>query len=165
VYGFTLVGVFAMSAMYHSISHPRASPWLFRLDQAMIYLLIAGTYTPVALSLVGGPLGWTMFSLQWGLAITGIVLLLAVHRTPQWIHQSAYIVLGWAAVLALPKLLDLHLIAISLLIFGGVAYTGGSALYNRDRKTTWGIGDHGVWHLLVILGAASHCVFMMLYVL
>ncbi|MES2155780.1 MAG: hemolysin III family protein [bacterium] len=164
LYGATLVAVFAMSAVYHSVTHPRASPWLFRLDQCMIYLLIAGTYTPVALLLVQGSLGWLLFAIEWGLAATGISLLLTVHRTPQWIHQAAYIVLGWAALLALPRLLGLHWLALALLLAGGVAYTGGSALYNRDRKTTWGIGDHGVWHLLVILGAAAHAVFIMAFI-
>lgn len=164
IYGFTLVGVFTMSATYHGVTHAKASAWLFRLDQSMIYLLIAGTYTPVALVLVGGPIGWTLFGIQWGLALTGITLLLAVHRTPQWIHQAAYIVLGWAAVLALPKLLALPWYGLGLLFLGGVAYTGGSALYNRDRPDTWRIGDHGVWHLLVIIGAAAHATFTMLVV-
>lgn len=165
VYGATLVAVFTMSSLYHALTPPRAVQWLFRLDQSTIYLLIAGTYTPVALLLVGGAVGWTLFSIQWGLAITGITLLLTVPRTPQWIHQSAYIALGWAAVLALPNLLRIHPLGIGLLLLGGVAYTGGSYLYNRNRTGNWIIDDHGVWHLLVIVGAAAHVTFTMLYVL
>lgn len=165
VYAGSLLAVFTMSALYHAIAHPGASRWLFRLDQSCIYLLIAGTYTPVALVLVGGAWGWTLFGIEWGLAAAGITLLLTVHRTPQWIHQSAYIVLGWAAVIALPKLLHFPRVGLVLLGLGGILYTGGSYLYNRNRPDTWGLGDHELWHLLVLLGAAAHFAFMALYVL
>lgn len=164
VYGLSMVAVFVMSATYHGVTHAKAAEWLLRLDQSMIYLLIAGTYTPVALLVAKGVTGWVMFGVQWSLAITGIVLLLTVHKTPQWIHQSAYIVLGWAAVAALPNLLKMPWPALALLLLGGVAYTGGSYLYNRNRLTTWGIGDHGLWHLLVIFGAAAHATIMLVYV-
>lgn len=165
VHGASLLAVFTMSSLFHSIPHPRASAWLFRLDQATIYLLIAGTYTPLALLLVGGPLGWTLFGVEWGLALVGIVVLLVLHRTPPWVHQAAYIVLGWAAVVALPSLDGLPWPALALVFGGGVAYTGGATLYWRDRAGTWAVGDHGLWHLLVLAGALAHVAFMLLYVL
>lgn len=165
VYGVTLVGVFTMSALYHAIAAPHTDAWLFRLDQSCIYLLIAGTYTPVALVLLGGATGWVLFGIEWGLAALGITLVLTVHRTPQWIHQAAYLVLGWAIVLALPVLFALPWQGIVLLITGGIAYTFGSGLYNRNRKGTLGLGDHELWHLLVIAGAGVHGLLIGVYVL
>jgi hemolysin III len=165
VYGACLLGVFAMSAVFHGVTSPAAVPWLFRVDQAAIYLLIAGTYTPLALLVVGGPLGWTLFGAQWGLALAGAATLLTLHRIPPWVHQAAYIVLGWTALLAWPQLAGLPWGALALVVGGGVAYTGGAALYWRDRAGTWAVGDHGLWHLLVIAGSMAHLAFMLLYVL
>ncbi len=165
VYGTSLLAVFTTSALFHSIPHKRASAWLFRLDQSAIYMLIAGTYTPLALLLVGGGLGWTLLAIEWSLAIAGITILLTVHKAPQWIHQAAYIFLGWAAVLVLPRLQGLPWMALALIFAGGIAYTGGAVLYWRDRDGTWRIGDHGIWHLLVLGGAAAHVVFVLVYVL
>jgi hemolysin III len=165
IYATSLVAVFAMSAIFHGVTHAKASAWLFRLDQAMIYLLIAGTYTPLALLIVGGSFGWTLFAAQWAMAIAGCSVLLTVHRTPPWIHQAAYILLGWTAVLALPQLVGLPILATALVLGGGVAYTGGATLYWRDRAGTWAIGDHGIWHLLVLAGAMMHLGFMLAYVL
>jgi hemolysin III len=166
VYGFSLVTMYTMSALYHSIPHRSAQAWLFRLDQVGIYLLIAGTYTPVALVRVGGATGWTLFGIEWGLALAGIVLCLTVHRTPQIIHQLAYVALGWAAVTALPRLLAIPWPGLALLMGGGVLYTAGSLLYNRNRPQTLGpFGDHELWHLLVLGGSAAHAVFVVAYVL
>jgi hemolysin III len=166
VYGFSLVAMYTMSVLYHAIPHRKAEPWLFRLDQVGIYLLIAGTYTPVALVRIGGISGWTLFGIEWGLALTGITLCLAVHRTPQLIHQVAYVALGWAAVTALPGLLRIPIAGLALLLGGGMLYTVGSLLYNRDRPQTIGpLGDHEVWHLMVLAGSIAHAVFIVVYVL
>ena len=165
LYGTCLLAVFAMSAVFHGVTHAGATRWLFRLDQAMIYFLIAGTYTPLALLLVGGAWGWSLVAVQWGLAVAGATVLLTVHRTPPWVHQAAYIALGWMALLALPHVHRLPLAALALVVGGGVAYTGGATLYWRDRAGTWAIGDHGLWHLLVLAGALAHLAFVLLYVL
>jgi hemolysin III len=165
VYGACLLAVFTMSAVFHGVTHRKASAWLFRLDQAAIYLLIAGTYTPLALLLVGGAWGWSLFGVQWGLALTGVAVLLTVHRTPPWLHQAAYILLGWTALLALPQIDGLPIPALALVVGGGLAYTGGATLYWRDRAGTWAIGDHGIWHLLVLAGSMAHLVFVLVYVL
>jgi hemolysin III len=166
VYGGSLVVMYTLSSLYHAIPHRGAEPWLFRLDQVGIYLLIAGTYTPVALVRIGGASGWTLFGIEWGLALVGIVLCLTVHRTPQLIHQIAYLALGWAAVTALPGLLQIPWAGLALLGGGGVLYTAGSLLYNRNRPQTIGpLGDHEVWHLLVLGGSILHAAFVVLFVL
>ncbi len=165
VYGSALLSVFAVSALYHSMRHQRTSDWLFQMDQATIYLLIAGTYTPIVLLRVGGALGWWLFGIEWVIALTGIVLLFKQRKTPPWVHQAAYITLGWAALAAFPQLKAMPWQAFALILGGGVAYTGGATIYWRDRKGTWDIGDHGIWHLFVLVGAVAHLAFVMMYVL
>lgn len=165
IYATSLLSVFVMSAIFHGVTHKKASEWLFRLDQSAIYLLIAGTYTPISLLLVQGAWGWSLWAVQWGIALTGIVILLTVHKTPQWIHQAAYISLGWMAVFALPQISGLPWEAVGLILGGGVCYTGGAVLYWRDREGTWRIGDHGIWHLLVLAGSMAHLAFTFIYVL
>lgn len=166
IYGGTLVAMYTLSVLYHSIPHERAEPWLFRLDQVGIYLLIAGTYTPVSLLVVGGTAGWVLFGVEWVLAAVGTALLLAVPRAPQVLHQVAYIALGWAAVVVLPILLALPMSGLALLVVGGILYTAGSYLYNRDRRGTIGrLGDHELWHLLVLGGSTAHAVFVVFFAL
>jgi hemolysin III len=166
VYGVALIAMFGLSSIYHSVPRRGAEPWLFRLDQVGIYLLIAGTYTPLALVRIGGWAGWTLFGIEWGLAAVGISLCLAVHRTPQWVHQVAYIALGWAAATAIPALLKIPLGGLVLLFGGGCLFSLGSWLYNRDRPRTLGVlGDHEVWHVLVLAGGAMHAAFIVAYVL
>lgn len=166
IYGTSLILLYAMSTVYHSVRHPRAEPWLLRLDHSLIYLLIAGTYSPVALLLLGGTSGWVLFIVEWALSITGIVLSLTVHGMPKWINQVLYQALGWAAVIALPNLLSIPWQGLALLAGGGIVYTSGAVLYGRNRAHSFGpIGDHEVWHLMVILGSALHFVFVLFYVL
>lgn len=166
LYGATLIVMYTLSVLFHSIPHRGAEPWLFRLDQVGIYLLIAGTYTPVALLVVGGTAGRVLVAIEWVFGIAGICLLLLVPRTPQAVHQVAYIALGWAAVIILPGLLRIPLGGLGLLLGGGICYTAGSFLYNRNRpKTIGALGDHEVWHILVILGSIAHGAFVLRYAL
>ena len=167
VYGISLVTMYTLSVVYHSLRLRRpGEAWLRRLDQVGIYLLIAGTYTPVALVQVGGVGGWALFAFEWAAAATGIVLLLAVHRAHPGIHQAAYIVLGWAGVVALPSLLEVGLAGLALLVLGGISYTAGAALFLRNRARILGpFGDHEVWHVMVLVGSAAHYAFILGFVL
>lgn len=165
VYGCSLVIMYTLSVMFHAIPHQRAQFWLFRLDQVGIYVLIAGTYTPIALLRFGGAIGWNLFVLEWVLAGAGIVLLLTVPKTPQWVHQTAYIVLGWAAIIGLPSLLRLPGTGLALLVGGGILYTVGAYLNGRHRPRVIGpLGDHEVWHLMVLAGSALHAGFVLAHV-
>ncbi len=173
LYAFGLLSLYTMSTLYHAIPGRRAEAWLERLDHVAIYLLIAGTYSPVSLLLVGGALGWWLFAIIWVVAITGVVLALTVPLGPKWVHILGYIGLGWSAVVAAPVLLSrLAPMAWVLLLGGGLLFSGGGFLYVRDRpalfprvRWLWWLGDHEMWHLLVILGSALHFVFVYQYVL
>lgn len=168
LYVLGLVSLYTMSVLFHSIpGPPRRELWLERLDHVGIYLLIAGTYSPVALLLVGGSLGWLLFLLAWGLAVLGIVVSLTLPLGPKWVHILGYIALGWVALIAAPTLLArLDGLGLTLILGGGIVYSVGAFLYVRDRPRLLGpLGDHEVWHLLVLLASGMHYGFVAAYVL
>lgn len=168
LYAFGLVTLYSLSTVFHAVpAAPSTTLWLERLDHVGIYLLIAGTYSPVSLLLVQGVLGWTLFLLAWGLALAGIALKLTVPLGPKWVHIVGYIALGWAALIAAPVLFErLDAMGLFWLVGGGILYSGGGFLYVRDRPRTLGpLGDHEVWHLLVLLASGAHYAFVVGYVL
>lgn len=168
LYAFGLVSLYTLSTLFHAVpATPRGERWLERLDHVGIYLLIAGTYSPVALLFLGGTLGWTLFLLTWSLAAAGIVLKLTVPLGPKWVHIIGYILVGWIALIAAPVLLErLDWAGLSLILGGGILYSGGAFLYVRDRPRLAGpFGDHEAWHVLVLAASAAHFVFVVGYVL
>lgn len=167
-YGVGLVAVFTMSSIYHAIPcTPRTEKWLERLDHVAIYLLIAGTYTPVCLVLLGGAWGWSLFGTVWGISVLGIVLALTLPLGPEWVHIAGYIALGWVAVIAAPVLFPILTAGgLAWLVAGGVIYTVGALFYVWDRPRIIGkLGAHELWHLFVIGGSASHFVFVVGWVI
>ena len=172
LYAFGLLSLYTMSSLYHAVPGARAEHWLERLDHVAIYLLIAGTYSPVSLLLVGGTLGLWLFLAVWAVAITGLVLALTVPLGPKWAHILGYIALGWSAVVAAPVLLGrLPPTGWIWLLGGGLLFSGGGFLYVRDRPVLfprlrgfrW-LGDHEAWHVFVLAGSAMHYWFLYAYV-
>jgi hemolysin III len=153
IYVFTLVLLFLTSTLYHSLSG--RSKRVFRLlDHQAIYLLIAGTYTPFTLVGLKGTLGWVMFGAIWGLALIGIVFDALQRQGPRVIPMLIYLLMGWLCVLALkPVLAALPPDAFRWLLVGGIFYTTGIVFYALDH---WYPACHGVWHLFVLAGSASH---------
>jgi hemolysin III len=153
IYVFTLVLLFLTSTLYHSLSG--RSKRVFRLlDHQAIYLLIAGTYTPFTLVGLKGTLGWVMFGAIWGLALIGIVFDALPRQGPRVIPMLIYLLMGWLCVLALkPVLAALPPDAFRWLLVGGIFYTTGIVFYALDH---WYPACHGVWHLFVLAGSASH---------
>lgn len=165
VYGFGLIALYTMSSVYHGVSGAGAqNKWLERMDHVAIYLLIAGSYTPICLLVLSGAWGWGLLAAVWAVSITGIVLALTVPLGPGWLHPVGYILLGWAAVFVAPVLFPaLAGPAQVWLITGGVIYTGGTAFYVLDRRIAF-LHTHHLWHLFVIGGSVAHYV-MVLYLL
>lgn len=154
VFAVTMVLLYFASTLYHSVSHPRAKRLLKKLDHGAIYLLIAGTYTPFTLGVLGGAWGWTLFGLIWALAVIGVTLK-AFDRIshPMW-STGLYIVMGWLVVIAVkPLLANIPTPGLVLLAAGGLAYTLGVAFFTLDSRLRYG---HFVWHLFVIAGTACH---------
>jgi hemolysin III len=160
VYALSLCAMFGASALYHRIDwSPRWNAWLRRLDHSMIYVLVAGTYTPFALLVLAPALGWTILGVVWAGALVGVVLSLAWIDMPRWLTAVLYVALGWVAVVALPQLWDrAGIMAVALLATGGVLYTLGAVVYARRRPdpSPRVFGYHEVFHVLVIAAAAAH---------
>jgi hemolysin III len=139
-----------------------------RLDHAMIFLLIAGTYTPVGLLVLQGTLARVVLAVVWGGAAAGIVLELAWTTAPRWLGGTVYLALGWVAVVAMPQLFGrLGLAGGLLLVAGGLGYSAGAAAYalRRPDPVPAVFGYHEVFHLLVIAGVTAHFLAIGLYAL
>src|SRR5690242_12999451 len=159
VYGLSLCAMFGASALYHRIDWPpRPGVWLRRLDHSMIYVLVAGTYTPFALLVLEPALGWALLAVVWAGAVAGVLVSLVWIDAPRWLSAVLYVVLGWIGVMALPQLWDrAGAMAVALLATGGVLYTLGALVYARRRPDPAPrvFGFHEVFHALVIAAAAS----------
>jgi len=151
-YGLSLTALFLASTAYHGTRSARLEGRLQKADHCAIYLLIAGTYTPFTLLVLGGGLGWGMFATVWGLAVVGLVQELWFHPRRERLSLALYLGMGWLVLVAIgPLVARLPGVALALLALGGLLYSGGVPFYVRDRK--W---DHTIWHGFVLAGAASH---------
>ena len=160
IYGFTLFLLYLVSTFYHSMSGPAKR--IFRvLDHQSIYLLIAGTYTPFMLVGLKGALGWWMFGSIWGLAVFGIVLDALPRKGQRVVPIIIYLVMGWFCLIALEPMIDaLPAGGFRWLLIGGIFYTTGVVFYVLDHRYPW---CHGVWHLFVLAGSASHYFSILFY--
>lgn len=162
VYGATLVALYAASTLYHALKGTRARGVLRVLDHCSIYLLIAGTYTPITLVSLRGGWGWALFGTVWALAVAGVLFKVFATGRFGYLSTVAYVLMGWMCVIALkPMLVLLSPGALALLLAGGVAYTIGTIFYAWERIPY----SHAVWHLFVIAGSVCHYLAIALYVL
>ena len=160
LYGLSLVLLFSCSAAYHLIqAGPRGTLLLRKLDHTAIYLLIAGTYTPICVLRLAGFWKWGLLAVIWSLAVIGIGVKIFIIKAPRWVTAGVYVVMGWLAILAIrPILAALPSGALFWLIAGGVVYTLGAVIYilKKPDFVPGVFGFHEVWHLFVMLGAAAH---------
>jgi hemolysin III len=161
--------LFGTSALYHRVTWTGpARRRLRRLDHAMIFLLIAGTYTPVGLLVLKGTLATVVLAVVWGGALAGIVLELAWTTAPRWLGGTAFLAPGWVAAGAMPQLFTRPGVAGGLLLVaGGLAYSVGAAVYalRRPDPVPTVVGYHEVFHLLVVAGVAAHFLAISLFAL
>ncbi|MDP2113361.1 MAG: hemolysin III family protein [Bacteroidota bacterium] len=153
IYGVTLILLYLSSTLYHSFSGSRIKNLFARFDHVSIFLLIAGTYTPILLTSIGGVWGWTLFGVIWGLALVGAVIRsIYLHRFRK-LMVVVYLFMGWMFVIAGKQVyLSLSSISLTFLILGGVAYSVGVIFY-MWRKLPY---SHGIWHLFVLTGSILH---------
>jgi hemolysin III len=160
IYAVALAGLLGTSALYHRITwRPRARAWLRRLDHAMIFVLIAGTYTPFALLVLDGTLQTVVLVGVWSGAAAGIVFTMLWVDAPAWLTAATYVALGWFSIIAIPEITArAGAGALVLLAVGGLAYTAGAVVYARrrpdPRPATFGY--HEIFHVLVVVAAAAH---------
>ena len=171
IYGISLIALWTVSTLYHSLNVSSAvNRTLEQLDHAMIYFLIAGTYTPVCLIVLRGGWGWSLFGVNWGLAITGIILKLVSRRPPRGVvilFFVFYIIMGWLIIIAwFPLMRVLPKGGFFWLVLGGIFYTVGAVIFNIKRLNfTHQFGAHELWHLFVMAGSFCHFWMMLKYVL
>lgn len=161
VYALSIAGLLGTSATYHRVAWRTAEArgWMRRLDHAMIFVLIGGTYTPVALLALEPPLGTIVLAVVWGGALVGIVVNLAWIHAPRGVVIALYIALGWVVVLAMRSLTErVGVAALVLFLAGGLLYTGGAVVYaRRSPDPVPGVfGYHEVFHACVVLALAAH---------
>lgn len=162
IFGASLILLFTMSTLYHSLTNEKAK-YLFRVfDHSSIFLLIAGTYTPLTLVSLRGALGWTLFGIVWGSAVLGIVFnVISIDRFAKF-SMISYLGSGWCIVFAiLPLMRRLETGGLVFLVLGGICYTAGLLFYRKKEIRYM----HSVWHLFVLAGAVLHYFCILFYVI
>ena len=166
----SMVALYGASAVYHSVTVKENILKVFRkLDHMMIFVLIAGSYTPVCLVVLGGRMGYTLLAVVWGIAVVGMVVKACWITCPKWFSSLVYIAMGWVCLAVFGTLWNtLPHSAFLWLLAGGIVYTAGGVIYalklpifNARHKY---FGSHEIFHLFVMGGSICHFVFMYLYV-
>ncbi len=170
VYTLSVVALFGASAVYHRTDwrSVTAREWMRRLDHSMIFVLIAGSYTPFAMLVLHGSLATMILVAVWAGALLGVAFNLAWSSAPAWLHSVLYVSLGWLAVAALPQLgAAIGMVGMMLLGLGGVLYTLGAVIYavKRPDPVPSVFGYHEVFHTLVIAAATVQCAVIAFWIL
>jgi hemolysin III len=153
IFGATMVLLYVMSTLYHSFRGPRVKKVFRILDHASIYLLIAGTYTPLCLGTLKGAWGWSLFGVIWGLAVLGVTFKAIFIQRMAWLSLAVYLLMGWLVVIAiLPLWRAMPPGGLACLFGGGLFYTLGAGLYAWKRLPY----HHAAWHLCVVGGTVCH---------
>jgi hemolysin III len=162
IFGASLVMLYGSSTLYHACQTPTRKQIFRMLDHSCIYLLVAGTYTPITLTLMRGAWGWTLFALVWGFAVAGLSFKWICRHRFRLLSTALYVAMGWLAVIALKPMLELVPPGCLLwLLAGGLFYTFGVIFYVFDHIPYF----HAVWHLFVLAGSVSHYCAVLFYVL
>ena len=168
IFGLSLIGLYTASALYHSVPwRPKWKQRMQRVDHSMIFLLVAGTYTPVAVNVLHGAWRTVTLSVVWGAAAIGIAQKIALPRIPAWVSITLQTTMGWFVIIPFLELVEaLSNGAIALMIAGGCSYTMGLVLLATKRpQLIPGIfSHHEVFHILVVLGSLCHFLMILWYV-
>jgi len=163
IYGLSLVSLYTFSTIYHGLRNEKAKKVFQILDHCAIYILIAGSYTPVLLVSIGGTTGWVIFGVQWTVALIGIVIKIFYTGKFDNISTLMYAVMGWLIVIRWQELVDsIPSAALTLLLAGGISYTVGIVFYLIGTRIKF---SHFMWHLFVIAGSLFHYIMIVEYVI
>lgn len=162
IYGSTLILLYLASTLYHSFQNPRVKRVFKIIDHAAIYLLIAGTYTPILLVNMRGAWGWTLFVVIWGLTLAGIVLKIFFINRFKKLSTVIYVLMGWLCIVAIKEMIaTIPPGGLAWLIAGGITYTLGVIFYVWHKLPY----NHAIWHLFVLGGSICHFFAILFYVL
>jgi hemolysin III len=164
IYGVSLIQMFTASAIYHlTQAGPQVIKALRKFDHAAIYLLIAGSYTPICLHYFSGFWKWGILTIIWVLAIVGVILKIFIINTPRWLNTAIYLLMGWLSVIAIGEIFSkLPAGALLWLALGALFFTVGAVVYifKKPNFIPGVFGFHEVWHIFVILGCLCHFMIM-----
>jgi len=161
IYGASLMVLYGSSTLYHALTHHKAKQLFQIFDHASIYVLIAGSYTPIALLAIGGTSGWVLFGLEWGIAAIGIVLKFLFPGRFELLSLIAYLVMGWLILIDFSTFRsNIDPIGFWLVVGGGLAYSSGVVFYVKDSIRHF----HTIWHLFVMAGSILHFFAILFYV-
>jgi hemolysin III len=162
VFAISLIALYTASTAYHSTRDPSLRIRLRTVDHATIYVLIAGTYTPFALVTLQGSIGWLLFAITWGMAVTGIVLKLFFTGRYNQVSTLMYVFMGWLIVFFIkPLIAQFPSAGLAWLLAGGISYTLGAVIYSIPKVPY----HHAIFHLFVVLGSFCHFIAVYAYVL
>ncbi len=165
VFGASLICLYAASTIYHALDVSEKTNLILRkIDHAMIYVLIAGTYTPMCLIALKGAWGTALLITIWIIALAGIALTLLWFAAPRWLTTTIYVLMGWLCVIAvIPLKQTVGLAGLAWLLAGGILYTVGAVIYATKRpQITFGpVGFHEIFHIFVLGGSLCHYILML----
>jgi hemolysin III len=160
VFAITMVLLYLTSTVYHAVPHPPTKRVLRVLDHSAIYVLIAGTYTPFAVGVLRGPIGWWLLGIIWVLAVAGVIKKVYIGARFPRLSSALYLAMGWLVVGVMrPLWLAMDAWGLFWLFAGGIAYSAGVYFHAKDHRPYW----HLIWHLFVLTGTACHFIAVLLY--
>lgn len=169
IFGASLILLYTASSVYHFLNiSEKITKILRKVDHMMIFILIAGTYTPICLIPLRGPWGWSLFGSIWGLALIGIFIKMFYNNLPRWISTIIYILMGWLVIIAIyPLIKTVPVPAVLWLVSGGIIYTLGALIYGLKwpKFNSKIFGFHEIFHLFVMGGSFCHYWLMYRYVI
>jgi hemolysin III len=168
VYGLSLIMMFTASSIYHLVKGgPTVMQRLRKFDHTAIYLLIAGTYTPICLYYFQGVWRWGILATIWALALAGIIVKLFVINAPRWVTAGIYLVMGWLAAIGFRQIItNMPAGAITWLVAGGLFFSIGAVVYITKKPNFFPrvFGFHEIWHIFVILGCLAHFILIAYFI-
>lgn len=169
IFGISLVLLYSASATYHLVvASDKVISFLRKIDHSMIFILIAGSYTPFCLIALNGIEGWITFGIVSGIAICGVVFKMVWFNCPRWLSTSVYIGMGWISVfIIIPLYKSIALGGILLLLAGGISYTIGAIIYGLKPKALKfkNLGFHEIFHIFILIGSLCHYIAVFKYVI
>lgn len=154
IFSLCMVLTYLNSSLYHAMPQGRLKQSFRHLDHASIFLLIAGTYTPFTLGVLGGAWGWTLLGLIWAMAAWGLLLMRVGRLANPWLSNGLYLAMGWLILVAIvPMVTRMETAGLLWLLAGGLSYSVGVVFYALDARLRFG---HFLWHLFVLAGTACH---------
>lgn len=168
IFGFSMIALYSASSIYHfaSADNPEKVKRLRKLDHSMIYVLIAGTYTPIYFNCVPKPHAYYFMSAMWAIAVIGTIVKMFWMNAPRWFSTMVYILMGWAIIFDIKVLMELELSAVILIALGGIAYTIGGIIYMLKKpQLTKTIGFHELFHIFIMVGTTFHFLAIWIYII